>query len=173
MNRLLLTFLLIIIFAPSLLAQTLTHKRLTVSSGGGLSSDGTFSNQVVIGQTAFGESSDSLFSGGGGFLGGGDDWMTSIDDVEDIIPLKFELSPNYPNPFNPSTTIKYTLAEQSHVRLEIYNILGQRVEVILDESKDAGSHTEIWQANDVPSGVYFYRIVAGDFEDTRKMMLLK
>jgi len=87
--------------------------------------------------------------------------------------LQFELSQNYPNPFNPSTTINYTLAKPSHVRLEIYNILGQRLTVIVDENKDAGSHSEIWHADDIPSGVYFYRIVAGNSEDTRKMMLLK
>jgi hypothetical protein len=163
----------IMLFSSPLFGQTLIHKRLTVSSGGGLSSDGTFTNQVVIGQTAFGESSDSLFFGGGGFLGGGDDWITSIDEIDEIMPLQFELSQNYPNPFNPSTTINYTLAEQSHVRLEIYNILGQRVTVIIDENQEVGSYSQIWQAGNVPSGVYFYRIKADEFEQTRKMMLLK
>ena len=99
---------------------------------------------------------------------------TDIDDeLTDPLPFKFALAQNYPNPFNPSTTVNYTLAEQSHVRLEIYNILGQRVEVIVDDSKGPGSHAKTWHAVDVPSGVYFYRILAGDFDYTRKMILLK
>ena len=173
MKIMLVTIMIILIAGTSLFAQTLTHKRLTVSSGGGLSSDGIFINQVVMGQTASEQSSDSLFFGGGGFFGGGDDWITSIDDSKALIPLLFELSQNYPNPFNPATTISYSLAEPSDVRLEIYNILGQRVTVILYERMEAGSHTLIWDAGDIPSGVYFYRIKAGDFEDTKKMLLLK
>jgi hypothetical protein len=114
-----------------------------------------------------------MFSGGGGFFGGGDDWITALDEIEDILPLKFKLSQNYPNPFNPSTKINYSLAEPSHVQLEIYNILGQRVAVLVDEAKNAGSHTHLWNANNIPSGVYFYRIIAGDFEDTRKMILIR
>jgi hypothetical protein len=98
---------------------------------------------------------------------------TSIEDDTFPIPIIAELYQNYPNPFNPLTTFSYSLAEPSHVRLEIYNILGQRVEVVVDEQKDAGSYAQTWHADDIPSGVYFYRIITGDYEDTRKMILLK
>ena len=160
------------LLSSSLFAQALTHKRLTVSSGGGEASDGVYTNTVVMGQTASGESSDSVFTGGGGFLGGGDDWMTALFE-ELFLPTEFNLSQNYPNPFNPATTINYALAEPGHVRMEIYDILGRRLAVLIDEQKEAGYHSLIWQASNVPTGVYFYRIKTGDFEKTRKMMLLK
>jgi uncharacterized delta-60 repeat protein len=88
-------------------------------------------------------------------------------------PANIDLLQNYPNPFNLMTTINYSLAKPSHVRLEVYNILGQREEILVDENKDAGSYTHIWQAINFPSGIYFYRILAGDFEETRKMLFLK
>jgi S-formylglutathione hydrolase FrmB len=97
----------------------------------------------------------------------------SIEDNSFPIPKFAELYQNYPNPFNSLTAISYSLAKPSHVLLEIYNILGQRVEVIVDETQEAGGNSLTWQAGDVPSGVYFYRIIAGDYEDTRKMILLK
>jgi len=159
---------------PTLLsAQTLTQRRLTVSSGGGRSTDGTFTNDVAMGQTASESSSDSLFFGGGGFFGGGDEWITGTEETAELIPLEFELSQNYPNPFNPTTTIGFSLPEASDVRIEVYNILGQRVGVLLDEFRDAGYHSVIWDAGNVPSGVYFYRIITRDFVDSRKMRLLK
>ena len=89
------------------------------------------------------------------------------------LPLQFKLSQNYPNPFNPNTNIKYSLSEPSYVTLEIYNILGQKTATLVDEYRDAGSHTVIWQANDVSSGMYFYRIRAGDYIESKKMLLLK
>lgn len=160
------------ILASPLLAQTLTQKRLTVSSGGGVASDGIYTNTVIIGQTASGQTGDSIFSGGGGFLGGGDDWLSAIYD-EPIIPLEFMLMQNYPNPFNPGTTIEYALARPGHVRMEVFNILGQRLTVLVDEYLEAGYHKYTWNASGVPTGVYFYRIRSGDFEKTRKMLLLK
>jgi hypothetical protein len=98
---------------------------------------------------------------------------TSIEDNSLPIPIIVELHQNYPNPFNPLTTISYSLTEPSHVLLEIYNLLGQRVEVVVDKRMNPGSYTQVWQASNAPSGVYFLRIKAGDFEDTRKMVLLK
>ncbi|MBN1211712.1 MAG: S8 family peptidase [candidate division Zixibacteria bacterium] len=85
---------------------------------------------------------------------------------------------NYPNPFNPQTNIEYSLAWASHVRLEIYNIIGQQVQVLVDEYKDAGTHTVIWEGKDsrgqsVSSGIYFYRLQTDDMALTRKMILLK
>jgi len=161
------------LMAGSLSAQTLEQKRLAVTSGGGRSTDGTFTNDVAMGQTASESSSDSLFFGGGGFFGGGDDWITGLNNEIEPIPLEFELSQNYPNPFNPSTTIGFSIPEASDVKIEIYNVLGQRIGVLLDEFRDAGRHSVVWDAGNIPSGVYFYRIKTSDFENTRKMLLLK
>lgn len=95
-----------------------------------------------------------------------------------FIPDKFELSQNYPNPFNPKTDIQFSLPEYSHVLIEIYNINGQKVATIADDDYDAGIHTVTWESKDsygteVSSGIYLYRIVAGNFADTKKMVLIK
>lgn len=90
----------------------------------------------------------------------------------------FELFHNYPNPFNPRTEIKYALPNDCHVKLTIYNILGQRVRVLVDEYQSAGHKSVKWdgkdeQGREVSSGVYFYRIQAGDFVQSKKMVLMK
>jgi hypothetical protein len=88
-------------------------------------------------------------------------------------PSDFELSQNYPNPFNPVTQISYTLLQNSHVRLEVYNILGQKVATLVDEYQQAGQKTVNWEAKDLSSGIYFYKLTADDFTATKKMVLAK
>jgi hypothetical protein len=80
---------------------------------------------------------------------------------------------NYPNPFNPTTVIAYTLPTSARVKLEVYNVVGQRVALLVDGEQGAGNHTAMWDASAVSSGVYFYRLSTSDFTETRKMMLLK
>jgi hypothetical protein len=89
------------------------------------------------------------------------------------IPTTFSLSQNYPNPFNPSTTIKYGLPKDVKVTLEMYNILGQRVAVLVNEEQQAGYYQVVFQNANLASGVYFYRLKAGDFEDVKKLILLR
>ena len=88
-------------------------------------------------------------------------------------PDKFELSQNYPNPFNPSTTINFNLPEASNVKLIIYNILGQEVKTLVNAFKEAGVHTIDFNASELNSGLYIYKIEAGSFTQTRKMTLIK
>lgn len=93
-------------------------------------------------------------------------------------PIEFTLRQNYPNPFNPQTTIRYQVAKRSHVRLEIFNILGQRIVVLVDEEHRTGFHSIVWngrngESSAVGSGVYLYRMMAGDFVDTKKLMLVR
>lgn len=100
------------------------------------------------------------------------------DDPAVTLPDNLSLSQNYPNPFNPSTTISFDLPQMSHVRLDIFNILGQRVATLLDESLPAGRYEETWNGCDdhgerVSSGVYFYRLGASERQVSRKMILLK
>jgi hypothetical protein len=90
-----------------------------------------------------------------------------------VQPTAYALYDNYPNPFNPETHISYTLPEAARVRVEIYNTLGQVVEVLVDGDREAGSHVVTWEAGDMASGVYFYRIRANTFTSTNRMMLLK
>ena len=94
------------------------------------------------------------------------------------LPDRFNLDRNMPNPFNPSTVIGYQLPEAGMVRLAIYNLLGQQVRVLVNERRDAGSFSATWDGTDalgrrVASGIYLYRIQAGSFSSTKRMLLLK
>lgn len=88
-------------------------------------------------------------------------------------PKDFSLSQNYPNPFNPVTEIRYALPRDCHVKLEVYNILGQKVAILVDGNQKAGYKAVSWDAGSLSSGIYFYRLKAGDFVETRKMILLR
>lgn len=89
------------------------------------------------------------------------------------LPASYALSQNYPNPFNPSTTMSYELPVRSDVLLKIYNLLGQEVATLVNETQEPGFKTIQWNASGVASGMYFYRLEAGDFVETRKLVLLK
>ncbi len=88
-------------------------------------------------------------------------------------PLAFKLSQNYPNPFNPTTRIDYTLPLDAHVSLKVYDILGREVLMLVDEFQSAGNKSVGLNAASLPSGVYFYRLQAGNLTAVNKMMLLK
>ncbi len=95
------------------------------------------------------------------------------EDEAQSIPKTYSLGQNYPNPFNAVTKISYTLPRDSQVKLEIYNILGQRVTTLVKGKQKSGYKTTVWDANLFASGIYFYRLQAGDFVETKKMVLLK
>ncbi len=99
-----------------------------------------------------------------------------IDRLEVLLvsaPLSYELSQNYPNPFNPTTTIKFGLPEKAVVTLTVYNQLGERIEILAQGQLDAGYHSIVWNAANVPSGIYFYELKAGKFKSAMKMIILK
>ena len=87
--------------------------------------------------------------------------------------VKFELSQNYPNPFNPTTTIKFGLKEKSNVKIDIFNIIGEKVKTVFNEVKEPGNYQLEFNANNLTSGTYIYRIIAGNYVETRKMILMK
>ncbi|MFH2049530.1 MAG: C1 family peptidase [bacterium] len=104
--------------------------------------------------------------------------VLSTDDEDEPLPFRFELKNNYPNPFNPTTTIEYTIPVKSEVDISIFNLLGQRVKTIVNGEESAGEHSVSWDGTDfsgsrVASGIYLYRIVAGDNTQTKKMMFIK
>ena len=96
-----------------------------------------------------------------------------VEKEENKLPSEYILSQNYPNPFNPTTTIKYDIYEISYVSIKVYNVLGKEVSTLVREEKPIGTHTIEFDATGLPSGVYFYRLEAGDFNITKKMTLLK
>ncbi len=99
--------------------------------------------------------------------------MNTLNIVYKQLPLTFSLSQNYPNPFNPTTEISFSLPHASHVNLEVYNIRGQRISTLVDRQMEAGYHTVSFGGSQVSSGVYLYRLRAGEFAESRKMMLVK
>jgi parallel beta-helix repeat protein len=108
-----------------------------------------------------------------GAYGGGASRIVGIESPETVTPNRFFLFQNYPNPFNAFTSIGYTLPSASDVTIDIYDILGRRVETLVQGEQSAGYHHITWDAEDRPSGMYFYRIQAGEYAETRKMVLLK
>jgi hypothetical protein len=99
--------------------------------------------------------------------------VIGVDDESDMAPAVYSLSQNYPNPFNPATVIKYSIAEAGKVELKIYNMLGQEIKTLVNEMKSAGRYEVKFNASDLSSGVYVYRIKSGGFVQTKKLMLIK
>jgi hypothetical protein len=99
---------------------------------------------------------------------------TGVEDLyEKIIPRGFTLSQNYPNPFNPETAISFTLPRTQKVTLKIYDILGREVATVVDEEKVAATHRVVFNARQLPSGLYLYKLTAGAFSETKKMVLVR
>ena len=99
--------------------------------------------------------------------------VTSVPFSSGKPPSKFNLDQNYPNPFNPSTAISYQLSAFGHVTLKVYDVLGNEIKTLVNEYKPAGKYTINFDASKLASGVYFYRLQAGNYIDVKKLMLLK
>ena len=99
--------------------------------------------------------------------------FSKVIEIDVDAPLGYELSQNYPNPFNPTTTIKFSLPEAANVKLSLYNIIGETVALLVNEFKEAGVHTINFNASDLNSGIYFYKLEADNFVKIRKMSLIK
>lgn len=102
-----------------------------------------------------------------------DIWAISGVNTLTGVPKDYSLSQNYPNPFNPSTNIKFDIPKNSFVKLAVYDELGKEIAVLVNADMKAGKYEARWNASNYPSGVYFYKITAGDYSETRKMILLK
>jgi len=98
--------------------------------------------------------------------------ITSVFD-EKLMLTSFELFQNYPNPFNPSTIIKFSLTEPQKVKLTIYSLLGEKIKVLVDDFRSSGTHSVIFNASGLTSGVYIYTIIAGNSTTSKKLVLLK
>jgi len=126
--------------------------------------------------SALAVSDTTLFAG----AGGNGVWrrplsqiITSVESFSSEPPLHFSLEQNYPNPFNPTTTIVYGLREKTNVELKVFDVLGREVETIVNSEQDAGYYEIEFNASKLASGIYFYRLQAGSFVETKKMVLMK
>ena len=91
----------------------------------------------------------------------------------DPVVQRFELEQNYPNPFNASTEIRYSLLTPAHARLDIYNVLGNRIQTLVNEDQPPGHYSYLWSRSELSSGVFYYSLRAGSFFKTRRMILIK
>lgn len=142
---------------------------------GARSGNGAFVLYQSVGEPFGGTSSSSLYIVRHGFLSAVQTMGTTDVHAKPGTgqPAAYTLSHNYPNPFNPSTTISYSLPERSRVTLMVFNTLGQQVAILRDDVRDAGDHEVVFDASALPSGVYLYRMCAGTYVETKKLLLLK
>ncbi len=103
----------------------------------------------------------------------GDTTTVDVENEEDELPKDFYLSQNYPNPFNPETTIKYSIPALTYVEIKVYDLLGKEIETLVNKEQNAGTYYVEFNGNNLASGLYLYRIKAGNFMQAKKMYLLK
>ena len=144
-----------------------------IGSGGNVVSNSNNNIVSTVGEAFIGKSSNTVNQNQIGF------WyayqQTTITEVEneETIPTIFKLEQNYPNPFNPSTKIKFAVPEKNNVLIKVYDILGSEVATLVNEEMDAGLYENDFNAAGLSSGVYLFRMEAGSYVDTKKMILLR
>lgn len=166
--------LLTLLMAMPAAAQVVMDTQV-IAAGGRNASSASYNLRCTVGQVALGVRTDPSYILELGF------WHAAQNLVTDINPLDpyiWQLDQNHPNPFNPMTTVSYELPSESHVRLMIYNVRGELVKTLVDETQTAGHYSLNWDGRDnrgvgVASGVYFLRLSTADGELTRKMVLAR
>lgn len=146
-----------------------------VSSGGRVIASSSYQLNGSIGQSAAGSTSGLSFAMDVGYWR---NYAAGISAAPEIPGYIWSLNQNHPNPFNPITTISFSLSAGSRVRLEVYSVSGQRIRSLINEDRSAGSHEVLWDGRDatgrmVASGTYFARLVSDEGTLTKKMMLVK
>lgn len=166
-------FVIILFFLTNSLFAQYRVQASVFSTASSIVSNASLQNNSTIGQALIGEMQDNDFM----IQTGGQPVQKVVTPVEkepkNTIPKEYKLFNNYPNPFNPTTVIRYNLPSAQHVILQVYDILGQLVATLVDKTQNAGSYTIHFDAHYLTSGMYIYRIKAGSFTETKKMMLIK
>ena len=183
MRKIIHIFFIKIIFCigiSSVFAQTYKLANYVVGSGGVVASNSNHNLSATIGQPIIGSTSNTLHKNNIGFWY---QYAVTITDVEDEwmleTPREFELFQNYPNPFNPTTIIRYGLPKESSVKVIVFNILGEMVITLVDNTQIAGYYEVNFNASNMASGVYIYSIQSialdgsKDFRNVKKMILLR
>lgn len=134
--------------------------------------------QMLINCALFVDSLHGWAVGSGGAIYKFDTSLIGVNPLSRTIPVEFYLHQNYPNPFNPVTTIKFEVPSieayrNTHLRLGVYDILGKEIATLIDQEFKPGMYEVKWDGTDYASGIYFYRLEAGTFTETKKMVLLK
>lgn len=141
-------------------------------SGGSTVSNSNFRTLATAGQTVAG-----FTQGGNSRMSTG--WsppaqlLTPLEEITRAIPFEYRLDQNYPNPFNPTTMIRFAVKERSHITLVVFNVLGQAVSTLVNEELSAGEYETRFSPSGLASGLYFYRITANGFVQSRRMLLIK
>jgi hypothetical protein len=142
-----------------------------IGSGGGGGSGGSYSLIGTIGQPAIGVTSGGSYLHQIGFWYQPGWVLTGVED--ELIPTRFELGQNFPNPFNPVTSFRFAVPKDARVTVKLYDVAGREVRTLVDDTFAPGFHTVPLYADGLASGVYFCRMTADTFSETRKLMLLK
>jgi len=167
---------------PNLLISSVAVNRsgtfLFIGAAGGSSTSASSINEGTIGRTtrSVNKKSDKVEVGStayGVWRRSIAEIMTGVGNNPKQIPSRFVLEQNYPNPFNPTTTISFSLPSKSFVSLKVFDLIGRDVATIVSEEISAGSYSRQWNATNMPSGVYFYRLQTGSFNETKKLVLLR
>jgi len=171
--RVLTLILLLLLIASITIAQNQIPVSV-ISSGGEKSTNTSFILSSTVGEPFIGKAISSANQQNIGF------WyvykqstITSVEEEQELLPTEFKLEQNFPNPFNPTTTIKYAVPQKSNVLIKIYNIAGEEVSLLVNEEKDQGWYSIRFNSTSLASGIYIYRMQAGNYISTRKMMLIK
>lgn len=161
-------------------SDELTHVTPKTPSAGKVTFQFSYTAPSVVGQQTLFANGNSVNNNGGN---DGDQWnfasnkiinVVQPTGVEDQISVNsFELSQNFPNPFNPSTRIQYQVSSNTQVLLQVYDALGNQVATLVDESEKAGNHSVNFDASGLSSGIYYYKLNSGNFSSTKKMILLR
>ncbi len=138
---------------PLTVQSNLIPDSLVIIVASGLGS-GQVGTELIVDDLAFGTGSASV-------------------SPKELVPGSFSLHQNYPNPFNPSTTITYGLSARGFVTLSVYDVLGREIAALVHASEEPGNHSVMWDARNIPSGVYYCKLAVGDFSETRKLILAK
>jgi len=171
--------LLLILMFSGFLLQNSVFSQYAIKSGvfgNGFAvvSDSTHRLTGITGQTLVGLTGNAIYKSSSGLLYQATKIMTKVEDIQPMtIPKEFHLDQNYPNPFNPSTTIRFGLPQKSDVNLKIFDLLGREVATLIDKTMSAGEYKVIFEAEGLPTGVYFYCIRANGFSRVKKLTLVK
>ncbi|MEM9666822.1 MAG: T9SS type A sorting domain-containing protein [Bacteroidota bacterium] len=154
-------------------AQPVALPRLTLSAGAVDSGTAIVAVQATVGQPVVGSVEGPVVALAFGHWAEPPGAPTNVSVAPLDVPTELRLAPNYPNPFNPSTVIAYTLPAQVEVTLEVFDVFGRRVQTLVKQAQPPGEHAVTFEAGQLASGVYLYRLTAGAQQITRQMLLVK